>query len=160
MSLFLSVLPEEREELAPAQLPLQLMHRILPVMSRAQFMTLIGAIISTGLLLQVYLNLQLSQGAFVESGLQQDIVYSNERLHELQDHLMQLRSTKSLILQGQKLHMVDAPNPVSISLSDGEVHGIPVAAPGSARTTRAHVGVDTSSGAWSTDDGAVLVSRG
>lgn len=160
MSLFLNVLPEERETATSAQPSLELLTRIFPTLSRVQYAVLFSAIVAVGLVMQVFVHLQLSQGAFVESGLRQEIRASNEQVHALQSQLMSLTSTQSLRKEGKRYNMSDVTNPVGITLKDGEVHGLPQAAPSATRQAVSGTGVDTSSGAWRTDDGAVLVSKG
>ena len=160
MSLFLDVLPEERESSAIAQPPLQVLKRILPVLSNSQFYVLLGMLAGLGLGVQVFVQLQLSQGSFTESLLRDDIRISSERVFDLRAELTELTSTSALTKAGRRYNMSPVTNPVGISMSDGEVHGRPQAAPGVAQSTEAGVGVDTSSGAWSTDDSAVLVSKG
>ena len=160
MSLLFNVLPEERESRAAEQPTFEVLKRILPVLTGTQFAVLLSMIAGIAILAQVFVQLQLSQGSFVEGSLRQDIRMSTERMHVLQGQLMKLTSTKSLAAAGHRFNMSEVTNPVGISMSDGEVHGRPQAAPGVAQSASQGVGVDTSSGAWSTDDSAVLVSKG
>lgn len=160
MSVFYDVIPEERERTAQPAPALQLVSGFLPKMSNSQFGIALGVVALTGMALITFVQLQISQGAYVESKLQAELRLTTTEVHDLQTQKTQLTSGKSMRDKARKLGMVDTANPVALKLVDGAVLGLPKPAPSSDRRPMAGTNVDTSNGAWSTNDSAVQVTGG
>lgn len=159
MSVFFDVLPEDdyRSDAAPS---LAVISGGLPRLSSTQFAILWSVLAGFGVALLVFVHLQLSQGEYEEASLRQELRISSEQVHDLQTTLLALTSTKSLRDKGLEFKMLPAANAVGINLSTGDVLGQPKAAPSAQNSGSSSAGTDTSSGAWRTNDGAVLVSKG
>ena len=158
MSVFFDVLPEDEQP--PASRPsLEVIADVLPRLSSTQFAIVWAVIAGFGIALWVWMHLLVAQSEFAESRLRDELRSSNEKVHVLQATLQRYQSIKSLRDSGLRYNMSPAVNAVGINLSTGEVLGKPQAAPAS-RNGGAVPSADTSSGAWKTDDSAVLVPRG
>jgi hypothetical protein len=160
VSVFYDVVPEERGRAAQSAPALELIGGILPRMSNSQFWTFLGAVAIAGIGVLTLVQLQLSQGSFVESSLESEIRLTNTRVHDLQTKMIQLTSGKSMREKAKKLGMVEASNPVGLKLVDGAVLGLPKPAPASDHRAIPGTNVDTSTGAWRTNDAAVQVTGG
>lgn len=160
MSVFYDVIPEERERTAQSTPTLEVISGFLPKLSNSQFGIALGVVVVVGMALITFVQLQISQGAYVESKLQSELRSTNTQVHDLQTKMIQLTSGKSMRDKARKLGMVDTANPVALKLVDGAVLGLPKPAPSSDRKPMAGTNVDTSNGAWSTNDSAVQVTGG
>lgn len=160
MSVLYDVVPEERGRTAQSSPTLQVIAGLWPRLSNAQYWVVIAAIAVAGMGMITFVQLQLSQGAFVEATLQSELRATNTEVHNLQTKLIQLTSGKSMREKAKNLGMVESGNPVGLALVDGQVLGLPKPAPRSQNRAEPGANVDTSSGAWSTNDAAVQITGG
>lgn len=158
MSLFVDVLPED-EQPRISKPSFEVIADVLPRLSSAQFAGVWAVLVGCGIALWIFVHLLVSQGEYVESSLRTELRLTKERVHVLQTTLLDYTSITSLRDKGRQYNMSPAVNAVGINLSTGEVLGMPQAAP-AARFDGATSSADSSSGAWKTDDTAVLVPRG
>lgn len=139
---------------APA---LQVVPRNAGVRRGSGFVVLVAALLVSGLIGLLLLNLSMQKGAFELAGLQASTTELQVQEQALDQELEGIQSTQSLARQATGQGMVPSSNPMFLDLSDGSIVGQPVpAAPGQTlpgltrpeppeRTVRPGRGTDTPS---------------
>ena len=93
------------------------------------FLVLCSIVLAAGLLAVLFLNMQLAKGSYALHDLQRRSTLLAEQEGSLTEHLAALESPGVLASKATKLGMVPGTSPAFLRLPDGQVLGVPQAAP-------------------------------
>ena len=93
------------------------------------FLVLCSIVLAGGLLVVLFLNMQLAKGSYALHDLQRHSTLLAENEARLTEHLAALESPGVLASKATKLGMVPGTTPAFLRLPDGQVLGVPQAAP-------------------------------
>ncbi len=96
-----------------------------PRLTGAAFTLLVGAIGVAGLVMSLFINVAITQGAFQEAMLTRDVNGIEAAQQSAQQSLAMLASPGNLEARARAMGMVPAASPVFLRLSDGKVLGKP-----------------------------------
>ncbi|MDO5711291.1 MAG: hypothetical protein Q4P32_06075 [Micrococcales bacterium] len=98
------------------------------------FIVLCSIVLAAGLLAVLFLNMQLAKGSYALHDLQRRSTILAEQQSQLTEHLTGVESPGVLASKATKLGMVPGSSPAFLRLPDGQVLGVPQAAPAASPT--------------------------
>ncbi len=132
---------------------------IFPRLSNRAFYVAIALFMGFGVCVNVFINLQLSQGSFVESAVASELRVAQIQVESLQQQITQNAASSRLRELARELGMVEMKTSAFLSLKTGKVSGTPSKAQPEAPNSVQDKKADSRPAGWLlTNDAAVLVS--